>query len=105
MKHRYLLSCALALLVLAGGLAVLSGCATTGDTASVSDPDRALAQLVMNRLAQDLMLERASLSATCSGGVVTLRGLVRNESQRARALGIARATSGVTSVVDHLRVF
>jgi osmotically-inducible protein OsmY len=41
---------------------------------------------------------------TSSSGIVTLRGAVDSESDRAEALRIARSTEGVTSVADDLRV-
>lgn len=78
-----------------------SGCATTaGEPLS---PDAALSQSVMDRLGQEMLLERASVLATSAEGVVTLTGVVRTDAQRARAVAIARSTAGVLDVVDRLR--
>lgn len=77
-----------------------AGCATTGEPLST---DAALSQSVMDRLGQELLLERASVLATSADGVVTLTGVVRTDAQRARAMAIARSTAGVREVVDRLR--
>ena len=95
----------LALAVAVSGLAM--GCATADAPAATADQREAteLSQRVMARLTNDPFLERASIRATSDEGVVTLRGMLRNESQRARALSIARATPGVRGVIDQLRIF
>lgn len=78
-----------------------TGCATTaGEPVS---PDTALSQSVMDRLGQEMLLERASLLATSTEGVVTLTGVVRTDAQRVRAVAITRSTPGVRDVVDRLR--
>ena len=79
---------------------VTIGC-TTADQRAATD----LSHLVMARLTNDPFLERASIQANSDEGVVTLRGMLRNESQRARALSIARSTPGVRGVIDHLRIY
>lgn len=86
---------------------VTIGC-TTADAPPVTADQRAatdLSHLVMARLTNDPFLERASIQANSDEGVVTLRGMLRNESQRARALSIARSTPGVRGVIDHLRIY
>ena len=93
------------MLALGGGLMAVAGCTTAERAALAGDKDHALARSVMDRLSQEILLDRASISATSRGGVVTLRGVVRSEVQRARAVAIARATSGVTEVVDQLREY
>lgn len=82
-------------------LAVAAGCASPG--LPVDDADAVVAQAVGDRLAQEMLLDRASIKASSQDGVVTLHGVVRSEAQRARALAIARSTSGVREVVDRLR--
>ena len=89
------------LFLLAGSLMLgATGCATTGEPLS---PDAALSQSVMDRLGQEMLLERASVLASSADGVVTLTGVVRTDAQRLRAVGIARSTPGVLDVVDRLR--
>lgn len=103
MKVRMVWRAMCLMLALSGGLLLGPGCATVEQGAVAGDDDHALARSVMDRLSQEILLDRASISATSRQGVVTLRGVVRSEVQRARAVAIARATSGVTEVVDQLR--
>ena len=89
-------------LLVAAVMAMAAGCATL----PVDDhPDQVTARAVSDRLAQEMLLERASIQAVCLDGVVTLNGVVRTDAQRARALAITRSTSGVRDVVDRLRDF
>jgi hyperosmotically inducible protein len=49
-------------------------------------------------------LEGSDIDVDTNKGVVTLNGTVATEAGRARAIAIAKATDGVTSVTDKLRV-
>ena len=49
-------------------------------------------------------LEGSDIDVTTNAGVVTLAGTVPSEAGRARAIGIAKATDGVKSVTDSLRI-
>jgi hyperosmotically inducible periplasmic protein len=49
-------------------------------------------------------LEGSDIDVDTQAGVVTLNGTVAAEAGRARAIAIAKATDGVTSVTDHLRI-
>jgi len=49
-------------------------------------------------------LEDSDIDVDTNAGVVTLTGTVASEAGRARALAIAKATDGVKSVTDKLRV-
>ena len=49
-------------------------------------------------------LEGSDIDVTTKAGVVTLSGTVPSEGSRARAIAIAKATDGVTSVTDSLRI-
>jgi len=49
-------------------------------------------------------LEGSNIDVDTAKGVVTLTGLVPNEAARTRAMAIAKATDGVKSVVDKLRI-
>ena len=83
-----------------------AGCAALSDReATVASADYEVAMLVMDRLQQDAATARAQVGVSASGGVVTLRGFVRGEPERLRALGIARGTPGVAEVIDQLRIY
>lgn len=90
---------------LAAAMTAVAGCATTEPTTSVSAWDQQLAQAVQDRIDADPMIPRGSVHATSSGGLVVLSGVVEDESQRRRAVSVARGTPGVLSVSDRLRVF
>jgi osmotically-inducible protein OsmY len=49
-------------------------------------------------------VKASAINVDTNDHVVTLRGTVRSESERAKALHIARATRGVVKVVDELKV-
>jgi hyperosmotically inducible protein len=49
-------------------------------------------------------LEGSDIDVDTRAGVVTLTGTVATEAGRARAVAIAKATDGVTSVTDRLRI-
>ena len=50
------------------------------------------------------VLEGSNIDVDTTGGVVTLNGTVPSEAARARAIALAKATDGVKSVTDKLRV-
>jgi hyperosmotically inducible protein len=49
-------------------------------------------------------LDGSDINVDTRAGVVTLNGTVPTEAGRTRAIAIAKATDGVTTVTDHLRV-
>ena len=49
-------------------------------------------------------LEGSDIDVTTKAGVVTLAGTVPSEAGRARAIAVAKATDGVKSVTDSLRI-
>lgn len=49
-------------------------------------------------------LEDSDINVDTNAGVVTLKGTVRNEAGRDRAIAIAKATDGVKNVTSQLRV-
>jgi hyperosmotically inducible protein len=49
-------------------------------------------------------LEGSDIDVDTNAGVVTLKGTVPNEAARTRAVAIAKATDGVKSVTDNLRI-
>jgi hyperosmotically inducible protein len=84
--------------------------ATTGgvDSGSISvatavDDDR-VTSMVQARFYLDPSIKMRSINVTTRNGVVTLRGSVNNEVERAQVLVIARHTDGVGRVEDLLMV-
>ena len=49
-------------------------------------------------------LDDSDINVDVSKGAVTLKGTVKSEAGRQRAVAIAKATSGVTGVTDSLRI-
>jgi hypothetical protein len=66
--------------------------------------DAALTAKIKSKMTLDDTLDTARINVDTADHVVTLKGTVNSESQRARALQLARETEGVTSVVDQLTV-
>ena len=66
--------------------------------------DGSLTAKIKSKMALDDTIRAAAIDVDTSSGVVTLSGTVRSESERARALQLARETEGVTSVSDRLVV-
>jgi hyperosmotically inducible protein len=56
------------------------------------------------KMALDDSVKAADIDVDTAGSVVTLSGRVAGESERAKAVQLARDTDGVTSVVDRLVV-
>jgi hyperosmotically inducible periplasmic protein len=56
------------------------------------------------KMALDDTVKSRTIDVTTKGTAVTLSGSVRTPAERARALALARETSGVTQVIDHLVV-
>jgi len=59
---------------------------------------------VKSKIALDDTLDGSRISVSTEDHRVTLTGTVINETQHQRALGLARETEGVSTVVDHLSV-
>ena len=59
---------------------------------------------IKSKMALDDTIEAAQVDVDTDGSVVTLRGTVDSEAERARALQLARETAGVTSGVTELKV-
>jgi osmotically-inducible protein OsmY len=68
-------------------------------------PDAALASTVEARLREDDLVARSSqIQVEARAGVVTLKGTVASQADRARALDLARTTEGVLTVTDQLTI-
>jgi hyperosmotically inducible protein len=66
--------------------------------------DAGITASVKAKLADDPMVKARDIDVDTVQGVVTLSGKVQNESERMRALQIARSASGVKSVTNNLEV-
>ena len=66
--------------------------------------DGSLTAKIKSKMALDDTIRAAAIDVDTVRGLVTLSGTVRSESQRTRALQLARETEGVTSVADRLTV-
>jgi len=64
--------------------------------------DGALTAKIKSKMALDDMVQARSIDVTTKSGVVTLSGSVRSTAEHERAVQLAKETSGVTRVVDHL---
>jgi hyperosmotically inducible periplasmic protein len=64
----------------------------------------ALTGKIKAKMALDDTVKAAAIDVETNGGVVTLKGTVRSEAERTRAVQLARETDGVTSVRDRLVV-
>jgi osmotically-inducible protein OsmY len=81
--------------------------ATTGIAPAASDatPDAStIVSLVQAKYFLDPMIKARHISVEMSNGVMTLRGQVASENERAQALLLARSTPGVQRVEDYLTV-
>ena len=79
------------LVVVVAGLSLVMACAST---------DVGITSKVKATFAADEIVKASQIEVETTNGVVTLKGNVDSESAKARALELARATTGVVSVVD-----
>ncbi len=79
---------------------------TVAAAASVQKPltDDEIHDKVKERLALDRDVKGGGLDVDVQNGVVTLKGKVREESQKAKAERITRKVQGVKQVVNQLEV-
>jgi osmotically-inducible protein OsmY len=66
--------------------------------------EAALTSKIKAKMVLDDYVKARAIDVTTNGSVVTVSGTVRSADERERALRIARETSGVTRVVDHLSI-
>ena len=81
------------------GIAVIAASAI-----ACSKPDAAITTQVKNRLAADETTKPSQIEVTTVDRVVTLTGTVDSAPAKSKAVALARATDGVTDVVDKLAV-
>jgi hypothetical protein len=66
--------------------------------------EAAISAKIKAKMALDESVKARSIDITTSHSTVTLSGTVGSVAERDRAISLARETSGVTQVVDHLTV-
>jgi hypothetical protein len=86
------------------GARIGEGVALGAERAQRAVSEVSLTAKIKSKMTLDDTIEAAQIDVDTNGSVVTLRGTVDSDAERARALQLARETSGVTSVVDELRV-
>jgi hyperosmotically inducible protein len=78
--------------------------ATAAAKVQESTREAALTSKIKAKMVLDDQIKARTIDVTTNGSVVTVSGIVRSTEEHDRALRLARETSGVTEVVDHLRV-
>jgi osmotically-inducible protein OsmY len=86
------------------GAAVGEKVATGANEAQRAVSSAALTGKIKAKMALDDTVKAAAIDVETDGGVVTLKGTIRSEAERTRAVQLARETDGVTSVTDRLVV-
>ena len=64
--------------------------------------DGALTTKIKSKMALDDTVKALSIDVDTDNGVVTLSGTVNSETEKAKAVQLAKETAGVTSVIDRL---
>ena len=59
---------------------------------------------IKSKMTLDDLVQARTINVDTKDGVVTVKGRVRTEAERQRALQLARETAGVKAVVDRLVV-
>lgn len=78
--------------------------AAAADTTRRAIEDGRLTTKIKAKMALDDTVKALNLDVDTSSGVVTVKGTVRSETERQRALALARETDGVTQVIDQLQL-
>lgn len=78
--------------------------AAAADQAQRALNDGSLTTKIKAKMALDDTIKAFDINIDTRDHVVTLRGVVKSEEQRQRALQLARETAGVSQVVDQLQV-
>jgi hypothetical protein len=86
------------------GAAIGERVAEGASQAKLALTNASLTAKIKSKMALDDMVKAANIDVDTTNGVVTLRGTVRSEAERVRAVQLARETEGVTSVTHHLVV-
>ena len=86
------------------GAEIAETLAQNADRAEALLEEAGLTAKITSKMALDDTIEARRLDVDTDGTVVTVRGSVDTQAQRARALQLARETNGVTQVVDRIEV-
>ena len=84
--------------------AILLSAAAFAITAACSQTDAGITTAVKSKMATDDTVKASEINVDTHNHVVTLNGTVGSQTEKERAVTIARNTKGVTSVVDDLTV-
>jgi BON domain len=76
--------------------------ATAANAAGELLEDGRLTAKIKSKMTLDDLVQARTIDVDTRNGVVTVRGRVRTEAERQRALQLARETAGVKTVVDQL---
>jgi osmotically-inducible protein OsmY len=87
--------------VCAVALIMLIGCATTSgrEGAGESSEDAAITAKVQSSLMADPLVKASGINVETKQGVVHLRGTVKTEQERFRAIQLVQGVSGVREIV------
>jgi hyperosmotically inducible periplasmic protein len=86
------------------GAAIGEKVAEGANKAQRASASAALTAKIKSKMALDDHVDATAIDVDTNGSVVTLTGRVSSDTERSRALQLARETDGVTSVVDRLSV-
>lgn len=86
------------------GAVATSGSADPGAPVTVDTNDTRIVTTIQSKYFQDDRIKSRHIEVTSHGGVVSLRGELADDTERAQALLLARTTDGVTRVEDNLTV-
>jgi hyperosmotically inducible periplasmic protein len=78
--------------------------ATAGDKTAEATADAALTAKVKTKFLADTTIAGLQINVDTKDNVVTLSGTVASAAEKRRAVEVAKATDGVKSVVDQLKV-
>jgi osmotically-inducible protein OsmY len=74
------------------------------DTRTADDMDNAIRKELNAKVNNDRMLEDRSINFDVNNGVVTIKGEVRNEAEKAKVNEMAKSTENVRDVVNTLEI-
>ena len=66
--------------------------------------EAALTSKIKAKMVLDDTIKARSIDVSTEGTTVTMSGVVRSAAERERAVQLARETTGVTQVVDRLKI-
>jgi hyperosmotically inducible periplasmic protein len=78
--------------------------AVAAEKVKESAAEAALTSKIKAKMMLDDFIKARTIDVTTNGTVVTMSGTVRSVEEHDRAIRLAHETSGVSQVVDHLRV-